>query len=153
VIKNLLTEHFPKYTTIMVRAVRTPILIFIVIVGNSILLGASLIFYYFEKDLNPSVTHFGDALFWAITTITTVGYGDIVPMTALGRVVAATLMVSGVFLFFMFGGILASILYAVTAETIVGAERILSKNEIRILSEKIDELGAQIRSIRKEKDD
>jgi voltage-gated potassium channel len=138
--------------TIMLRAIRTPILIFIVIVGNSIMLGASLIFYYLEKDLNPNVCHFGDALFWAITTITTVGYGDIVPMTGLGRILAATLMVSGVFLFFMFGGILASILYAVTAETIVGAERTLSRNEIRVLSEKIDQLGAQIRAIQGDKD-
>ncbi|MGD9527784.1 potassium channel family protein [Pseudonocardia sp.] len=45
---------------------------------------------------DSSITTFGDALWWTITTISTVGYGDRYPVTAEGRVVAATLMVTGV---------------------------------------------------------
>ncbi len=43
-----------------------------------------------------SITTFGDALWWAITTVTTVGYGDLYPVTATGRIVAAALMVVGI---------------------------------------------------------
>lgn len=50
-----------------------------------------------ERDAaEASITGFGDALWWTITTISTVGYGDRYPVTVEGRVVAATLMVTGV---------------------------------------------------------
>src|SRR3954467_5094600 len=41
-------------------------------------------------------TSIGLALWWAVTTVTTVGYGDIVPHTTAARVVAAALMLAGV---------------------------------------------------------
>ncbi len=43
-----------------------------------------------------NITSFGDALWWAITTMTTVGYGDRYPVTFTGRIVAAGLMICGV---------------------------------------------------------
>lgn len=43
-----------------------------------------------------SITSFGDSLWWAAVTITTVGYGDFVPVTVRGRVIATTLMLGGV---------------------------------------------------------
>lgn len=48
------------------------------------------------------------ALWWAIETLTTTGYGDAVPVTAAGRVLAGTVMVTGVLLFALWAGILAS---------------------------------------------
>jgi voltage-gated potassium channel len=50
----------------------------------------------------------GDAIWWSITTITTVGYGDRFPVTPLGRCVAALLMISGVGLFGSFTAVLAA---------------------------------------------
>ena len=49
-----------------------------------------------EKDSNGDIDHYGDAAWWAITTVTTVGYGDIAPVTTEGRVIAAVLMVTGI---------------------------------------------------------
>jgi voltage-gated potassium channel len=43
-----------------------------------------------------SITSLGNALWWAMTTVTTVGYGDLYPVTPLGRLVAVSLMVVGV---------------------------------------------------------
>ncbi|WP_141549983.1 potassium channel family protein, partial [Nocardia farcinica] len=51
---------------------------------------------------------FGDALWWATTTITTVGYGEHHPVTPSGRVVAACLMFSGIALFSVVTGSVAS---------------------------------------------
>ncbi len=49
-----------------------------------------------------------DALWWAITTVTTVGYGDFYPVTTEGRIVAVVLMVTGVGTFATLAGALAS---------------------------------------------
>ena len=48
---------------------------------------------------NPMIKSEGDGLWFAITTVTGVGYGDMVPVTALGRIVAVMLQVFGVVLF------------------------------------------------------
>lgn len=60
-----------------------------------------------EQDAaGANITSIGDALWWAATTVTTVGYGDRYPVTATGRVIAVILMVVGIALV---GAITASI--------------------------------------------
>lgn len=59
----------------------------------------------------------GDALWWAMTTITTVGYGDRYPVTPEGRVVAAMLMTVGVGCFGVFTGLVASWFLAPTSDS------------------------------------
>jgi voltage-gated potassium channel len=63
---------------------------------------------------DASITTFGDALWWGITTVTTVGYGDLYPVTGLGRVVAAALMLVGIS---MVGVISASVAAWFVAQT------------------------------------
>lgn len=52
--------------------------------------------YLLEKDINPSISHFSDAIWWAVVTTTTVGYGDISPITTGGRLLAVALMLTGI---------------------------------------------------------
>lgn len=49
-----------------------------------------------QNDPHANIRSFGDALWWALTTITTVGYGDRYPVTLAGRFAAAGLMLSGI---------------------------------------------------------
>jgi voltage-gated potassium channel len=50
-----------------------------------------------ERDVATSnIKNFGDGLWWAVTTVTTVGYGDRFPTTSLGRVLAVGLMLAGI---------------------------------------------------------
>lgn len=59
--------------------------------------GSALIVYGLEKDLDGSnITNVGDALWWAIVTTTTVGYGDHYPVSGDGRAVAVVLMLVAV---------------------------------------------------------
>jgi voltage-gated potassium channel len=54
----------------------------------------------FEAHAKGSNIHsYGDALWWAVVTVTSVGYGDKYPVTAAGRAVAVVLMITGIALF------------------------------------------------------
>ncbi|MFB1297319.1 potassium channel family protein [Mycobacterium sp. pW049] len=80
-------------------------------VGGSVLLiyVASLAVLDAEREQPGSaITSFGKALWWAITTVTTVGYGDLAPVTTTGRVVAALLMIGGISLLGIVTATLAS---------------------------------------------
>ena len=59
-----------------------------------------------ERDF-PSL---GIALWWSVTTVTTVGYGDVVPVQPAGRAVASLLMVTGYASLSLLTGIIASVL-------------------------------------------
>ena len=54
------------------------------------------------------IANFGDAVWWSITTVTTVGYGDLVPTTGTGRVIAVLLMMGGISLLGVVTATLAS---------------------------------------------
>ncbi len=70
--------------------------------------------YLIERFENPEIEHVGDGLWWAIVTMTTVGFGDITPETGVGKLVAAALMVLGMFTLALFAGIVGhSLLRAV----------------------------------------
>ena len=57
--------------------------------------GLELVFE--QHSTGPTAIHnFGDALWWAVVTVTTVGYGDKVPMTGGGKWVATALMFTGI---------------------------------------------------------
>jgi voltage-gated potassium channel len=61
-----------------------------------------------EGDAQPKVLGtLPDAMYWAITTLTTVGYGDVVPVTPLGKFIAGVTMVLGLLLFALPIGIIA----------------------------------------------
>jgi voltage-gated potassium channel len=74
-----------------------------------VLFMAAAVVYVLERDAQPKA--FGSlpaALWWAVVTLTTTGYGDVVPMTLPGRLVAALLMISGLGVFGLWTGILAT---------------------------------------------
>lgn len=65
--------------------------------ATSILFLASLAFYDAERGQPETmIDSFGDSLWWGITTMSTVGYGDVYPTTPTGRLVAAALMIIGI---------------------------------------------------------
>lgn len=70
---------------------------------------ASVVLHVLERDAQPVA--FGSVpstLWWAVVTMTTTGYGDVVPITPLGRIVAAMVMISGLAVFGLWIGILAT---------------------------------------------
>ena len=74
-----------------------------------VLLAAASLAYLLERNAQPD--RFGSipqALWWAIVTLTTTGYGDVTPVTPAGRILAGVVMVAGILVFALWAGILAS---------------------------------------------
>jgi voltage-gated potassium channel len=72
----------------------------VLLIVLALVLVAAALVLSFEWDLPAGdIDSYPDALWWALTTITTVGYGDRFPMSPAGRGVAVVLMVSGIALF------------------------------------------------------
>lgn len=91
----------------------------IYISGASVLLVyiAALAMYDTERNHPDAlITNFWDALWWAVVSITTVGYGDLYPVTPTGRVIAIALMIYGIALLGVVTATLASWLIQQVAE-------------------------------------
>jgi len=72
---------------------------FLLLIGIFAIFMSATIMYVFEGvGNNPNINSFIDALYWSIVTITTVGYGDITPVTNTGKVVTFLLVGGGFFI-------------------------------------------------------
>ena len=126
----------------------------IYVFGATVLVGfaASLAVYDAERQHpDASITSFGDAVWWTMTTISTVGYGDRYPVTWQGRLVAGLLMVAGIALLDTVTATIASWFVQKVSqveeaveqserETMIELSEVLA--ELRRLHRRLDELQA-----------
>lgn len=98
-------------------------------------LGAADGFWMVERGHNPAIHNFGDALYLAFITVTTVGYGDVRPVTSEGRVIAGALVFLGL-------GLLGFISAQLTARWL------RTEHKETAVEAKLAELTAEIRALR-----
>ena len=112
VAKQLLTNR--KETTI------ASILLLLVIL---LTLGSSIMLFIEGHSPQANIKTGGDALWWALVTISTVGYGDHYPVTDAGRILASGLILCGVGLFGMISGLITSMITSPTQQQTIKAEQ------------------------------
>jgi voltage-gated potassium channel len=95
---------------------------------------AAVVIHFTDPKNFPNI---GDGLWWAIQTVTTVGYGDLVPTSPTGRLVAGLVMVLGI-------GFLTVITAAITSTFIEAARRRIEGAETDTLSARLDQIGARL---------
>jgi voltage-gated potassium channel len=78
------------------------------VVFTVITITCAYVAYSVEKATNPLFNSFGTSVWWAFVTVTTVGYGDVYPITTAGRITGVVLMFAGVALIGVLAGSLAS---------------------------------------------
>jgi len=77
----------------MIRSLRKILIFLFFVLLLTIFLGA--IMYVLESGKNPQFSSIPQSIYWAIVTITTVGYGDVAPVTPAGKVVSSLIMILG----------------------------------------------------------
>jgi voltage-gated potassium channel len=95
-----------------------------------------------RADPEANITAFGDAIWWAMTTVTTVGYGDRFPITGTGRFVAAGLMLAGI--------ALLGIVTASTATWLIDRIRQVEEESEQATRRDIAALATEINALRDE---
>jgi voltage-gated potassium channel len=80
----------------------------VTLVAACVVVVGAAVGYRAEHATNPGFKTFGDALWWAVVTLTTVGYGDIVPTSTAGRIDGVMIMFAGVAMLGLLAGSLAS---------------------------------------------
>jgi len=96
---------FKKY----VRFIRKENIGRLLIISLFMLFAGSILLYILEKGKNQNIDSYGDALWWGIVTLATVGYGDIFPITLAGRIVGAFVILFGIGFIGLFTASIASI--------------------------------------------
>ncbi len=92
-------------------------LILVIALAGAVLIAAATALYWIEGDVQPD--KFGSvprSMWWAVVTMTTIGYGDVFPVTPAGKVAAGTLAIVGVGLIALPAGIMAGALSQVMRE-------------------------------------
>jgi voltage-gated potassium channel len=105
-----LARYSPGLSSVIeaLRAERHGLIACLVVLAGAILVSASAI-YAAEGGAQPD--KFGsipESMWWAVVTVTTVGYGDVVPVTTIGRIIGGITMVAGIFMLALPVGIFAT---------------------------------------------
>lgn len=101
---NKLQEHAEHIQRHGSRYIYVSTITFVIIVTSA------AYFYNAEQGINPQVATYFDAIWWTMSTASTVGYGDIHPMTTEGRIIGMFLMVFGIGLVGAVAGIVSNLL-------------------------------------------
>lgn len=91
-----MAQHVGEAGVLMnaLRASRAKILVFLFSVMTLVCVEGTLM-YILETGDNPDFSSIPQSIYWAIVTLTTVGYGDVAPVTVLGKMMASVIMLTG----------------------------------------------------------
>ncbi|MGN0144206.1 MAG: potassium channel family protein [Clostridium sp.] len=96
----------------------------------------SIAIYIVESKNNSGMKTYGDALWWSIVTVTTVGYGDITIVTSVGRIVASILMITGIGFLSMLTSTMSTYFFHKYAEKKIPSSKDSDSLDISMMSNK-----------------
>lgn len=111
-----------------------PVFVALTVFGNLFIILNGVVFYLLEKGRNDHLHSLLDGVWWAFSTVTTVGYGDVVPVTNIGKLHGIVLMVSGTAIFLSYTALFA---------------RALIERDIAIVEKEMKKVESEIKRMNK----
>jgi voltage-gated potassium channel len=90
------------------------------------------VFWYFEQGENPRIEGFFDVFWWWVVTSTTVGYGDVFPITVAGRFAGMVAIIVGIYIYTNFITLTADFVKERMDRHKLGTEQVIAKNHVVI---------------------
>jgi voltage-gated potassium channel Kch len=113
----------------------------IVVATAVVTVGAGALISLIDSDEYPNV---GIGLWWAIQTVTTVGYGDVAPKDVVGRVVAALVMLYGIAFIAIVTAVITSTFVARASRDYDAAQREEEQSDLELMGKRFDELERKL---------
>lgn len=123
--------------------VKMPAFWAVTVIGNGFILCGATGLYYFEKGTQSKPLTELDSLSWAIGLVTTVGYGNLTPVTTEGKILGILLMIGGTLFLWSYMGLLVGVLLAPDI-SLIEKELKGIKRESSLDEKKLDEVIARL---------
>ena len=143
-VANQVIRHLLKHSGSTMMA--SMLLVLVVVISGSAI--AILMTEAGHPDSNIETAE--DAIWWALVTISTVGYGDHYPVTTAGRIISSVVIFAGVTLFAGVSGLVASAVLSPKTEEQQEAVEQAVENEEQEVNQQLGALRAEIASLREE---
>ena len=141
-------KHVSIFYSSILKAITGKETLAFILLGNALLFPLAFGFYWVERDANSLVQSYGDGIWWAFATVTTVGYGDIVPVTAWGRVIAVFLMLGGATCFVGFTAVFIPMFMAEFTREVMENE----EDQYDTIIQRLASIEKQLRQLSEKKD-
>lgn len=114
-IKKIREHHtfMSSFTLKLIRTFLRPASLLLGLLAFGALIIGSVLFYMFEYGTNQHVQSYFDAVYFSVTIMTSVGLGDLYPVTVAGKIAAMFMMICGTGIFVSFTAVLATTLIEV----------------------------------------
>ena len=116
ILRRLLSHHDFMWKYARQGIWSRPAFIFLMFAMFTVTLLGSAAMFACERGLNPKMNTYFDALYFSVTLLSTVGLGDIAPVTHAGKIVSMVLMLTGTMLFVSFTAVVSSVLLELEVE-------------------------------------
>lgn len=135
-----------EFITWLKRLFRQPMFLFVTLWGNAVIFLSAVLFWVLERGGHAEPLSLFESYFWAISTATTVGAPNLVPITVAGKAVAIFLMVLGSLFLWTYTALFAAALVA-PAFTEVGREVGEVERVVQIDRRTLESLIEEVRAV------
>ena len=130
--KRRLNKSLKTFFRRLRRLFLNPVFLGLTLFGNLVIAVSATSLFWIEKGLNPNINSLLDTVWWAVSTVSTVGYGDVSPVTPHGRIVGIFTIIVGTALFWSYT--------ALFAEALVNEEILDLEDELRSIGKRLGQL-------------